>query len=257
MTQAATETAPPPYKLFVIDYPPNDTFGKHIDFKPRISIVLSGNLREVVGKQEEIATPMSLVVKPSYVYHSNKFGPKGARLLSLEFSPQAYDQLQADAPLAHWQWHREPEALRAAFQLFKQYQQGFAFDEIEDLLPDFFAALSPLPNPKGTPPRWLDQFHQQLRQAFAQPLQVKDLAQEWGVHPVYLARIFRQYYGCSIKTFLINRRIYKAMDELTNSNKSITHIALDCGFSDQSHLTRTLRESMGESPAAFRKVLKF
>jgi AraC family transcriptional regulator len=69
-----------------------------------------------------------------------------------------------------------------------------------------------------------------------------------------MARIFRKRYGCSPGDYLRKLRIAAASEELANSDTPIIAIALQNGFSDQSHLTRTFRQYMGVSLAAFRKA---
>jgi AraC-like DNA-binding protein len=50
-------------------------------------------------------------------------------------------------------------------------------------------------------------------------------------------------------------RIDKSIDLLADKEKTIAKIALDCGFNDQSHFTRSFREVMTTTPAKWRKVV--
>ena len=102
-------------------------------------------------------------------------------------------------------------------------------------------------------PSWLKGVEEKLKDGFHRPIQTKTLAAMVEVHPVYLARIFRRHYGCSIKTYLQNLRLEKALQDLSDGKKSIVDIALDAGFSDQSHLNRSLKKSINISPGIFRK----
>ena len=55
------------------------------------------------------------------------------------------------------------------------------------------------------------------------------------------------------KAFLQKLRVEKAIQELSEGKKGLSQIALDAGFSDQSHLTRAVKKALGMSPGAFRK----
>jgi len=54
----------------------------------------------------------------------------------------------------------------------------------------------------------------------------------------------------------VRERVHRAGEMLERTNKSISAIAVSCGFSDQSHLTRVFRASIGSSPAAWRRQRK-
>jgi transcriptional regulator GlxA family with amidase domain len=49
-------------------------------------------------------------------------------------------------------------------------------------------------------------------------------------------------------------RVERAKDLLFNSSLSLSQIAYECGFSDQSHLTRVFSDSIGITPGAWRKA---
>lgn len=53
--------------------------------------------------------------------------------------------------------------------------------------------------------------------------------------------------------FLIGIRLRAARAAIINNNQSIANIAYDCGFSDQSSLTRAMQREMGETPGSLRQ----
>jgi AraC family transcriptional regulator len=81
-----------------------------------------------------------------------------------------------------------------------------------------------------------------------------ELAADVSVHPVHLARAFRKRYLCSVGDYIRKLRIEAACHALLNSDTAIAEIALRSGFSDQSHLCRTLKQYTGMSPRHFRRV---
>jgi AraC family transcriptional regulator len=48
-------------------------------------------------------------------------------------------------------------------------------------------------------------------------------------------------------------RVDWALRELSTSARSLSEIALDAGFADQSHFTRVFKRQVGVSPGAFRR----
>jgi transcriptional regulator GlxA family with amidase domain len=68
-----------------------------------------------------------------------------------------------------------------------------------------------------------------------------------------LERLFKACTGQSPQNYARSLRLRAATWLLTNSGKSISHIATACGFSDASHLGREFRKITGRSPKVFRE----
>lgn len=230
-------------------------FPFHYDRYSRISIILSGGLREVVHDREEFGTAMSIVVKPCDAKHLNEFSPQGARILSIEWDADQTPDLLAIPSLANWQWRHGTAHAAAATQFLTQLYNAKKCSEIEAGIIDLIANLQVGKNSHfKTPPQWLQGIAERLCDEHAEPPQVQQLAAEAGVHPVYLARIFRQFYGCSIKDYLHQFRVRQAVHALASTDTPLVHVALDQGFADQSHLNRLFKREMGLSPGQFRKL---
>jgi AraC-like DNA-binding protein len=56
--------------------------------------------------------------------------------------------------------------------------------------------------------------------------------------------------------WLIEQRIVLSKEKLRDDRLSLTDVALVCGFSDQSHLSREFKRTVGVSPGAWRRALK-
>lgn len=83
-----------------------------------------------------------------------------------------------------------------------------------------------------------------------------DLASRCGLSRSYFVRAFKLSMGTPPHRWLVRARVHRAGEMLERTNKSISAIAVSCGFSDQSHLTRVFRASVGSSPAAWRRQRK-
>lgn len=66
-----------------------------------------------------------------------------------------------------------------------------------------------------------------------------------------LERLFRQYVGPSVKTFSRILRVNRAMRYMSSFNCSLTTIAVDSGYYDQSHFVRDFKALCGISPTAY------
>ena len=104
-------------------------------------------------------------------------------------------------------------------------------------------------------PRWLARVRDELHARYEEVIRVHDLADEAGVHPVHLARVFRRRHGCTVGNYVHRLRIEHACGALGDSKASLSSIALETGFSDQAHFTRRFKELTGMSPGRYRTLV--
>lgn len=84
---------------------------------------------------------------------------------------------------------------------------------------------------------------------------LSELALLVGMSPSHFARKFRQTTGLSLQRFINRRRILRSL-ELLKTDSSLASIALDLGFSSQSHLSRLFSGLTGTTPAKYRKQVR-
>ena len=103
-------------------------------------------------------------------------------------------------------------------------------------------------------PRWLQGVKERLDSGCAEHVSVTELAKIASVHPVYLARRFRDSYGCSIGEYARRRQLRAAEELLLSSQMDLREVALRCGFADQSHFSKAFRRSLGIPPGRYRRA---
>ncbi len=81
---------------------------------------------------------------------------------------------------------------------------------------------------------------------------IDDLARELNISKFHFLNEFKKYSGMTPYQHILNTRIEKAKLLLSQTDKKITEIAHDLGFSDSSHFSRTFKKASGQSPKAFR-----
>ncbi len=241
-----------------VEYAPGLRQIRHAHSEHTVSLVLSGGLRERVGSQEEIAGPLSIVVKPCDTEHQDEFGPKPTRLFRITLGPALARECHCVAThLTSWRWHTASQATPAFLRLLRQARKSTEAGEpeLQDAALDVLSAIAieHRPPPAGTPPRWLLLVRERLQDT-GRP-SVSELARQADVHPVYLARQFRRWYGSSIREYLRSQRVQHAAGVLAARRGTISAASYDAGFSDQAHLCRMFKGTTGLTPAAFRSLL--
>ncbi|MGI9420965.1 MAG: helix-turn-helix transcriptional regulator, partial [Geminicoccaceae bacterium] len=67
-------------------------------------------------------------------------------------------------------------------------------------------------------------------------------------------KLFRKQTGITPNLFLNTLRMERAIDSLTASEKSVTDIGFDLGFSSQASFTRFFTSNVGIAPSDYRRV---
>lgn len=104
----------------------------------------------------------------------------------------------------------------------------------------------------GLPPRQLQQVLDYVDAHLDQNIKLETLAQLLDMSQFHFSRLFKQSLGASPYQYLIQQRVERAKQLLQHSNLTITDIALDCGFSSHSHLSKQFRQVTGMTPKAYR-----
>jgi len=85
--------------------------------------------------------------------------------------------------------------------------------------------------------------------------QVSSIAQQIDFSERTINRQFSNAVGLSPKQYSSIIRLRRAMECLADPNYAISSIAVDCGYSDQAHMTRELKNYMGQTPTRLQKSI--
>src|ERR671933_549166 len=91
-----------------------------------------------------------------------------------------------------------------------------------------------------------------MDRAYAEPLDVRAVAAVAHLSEAHFIRSFRATFGETPHRYLQRRRVERSMFLLRETDRLITDICFDVGFSSLGTFSRTFREIMGESPSAYR-----
>jgi AraC-like DNA-binding protein len=86
------------------------------------------------------------------------------------------------------------------------------------------------------------------------PVSLAGASELAGMHPAHFVRAFRKHVGMTPGAYRRRERIRAVSRLLLETQSSLSRIAQDCGFSDQSHLGNVFRESTGISPHRYRRA---
>jgi AraC-like DNA-binding protein len=87
---------------------------------------------------------------------------------------------------------------------------------------------------------------------FADGVRVADLAEAAGCSADRLERAMRRVLGVSPKQYVLRLRAEQAANLLVTTDRPIAVVAAECGYYDQSQLTRQFRDHIGMTPREYR-----
>lgn len=113
---------------------------------------------------------------------------------------------------------------------------------------------SAVPRP-GALARWQERRAKELLAAnLSGRITLEELARSCELSVRHFTRAFRGSTGMSAHAWLLELRVDRAKDLLANSRRPLIDVALDCGFADQSHMTRVFQRAVGLTPKAWRRL---
>ena len=106
----------------------------------------------------------------------------------------------------------------------------------------------------GRRPAWLAEAQRIVRAEYTAGIDCRDIAARVGVHPVRLSREFRIAYRVTMTELALRLRVEHAARLLRTTRRPLVAIALDAGFTDQSHLAKAFRRLTGTTCARYRRA---
>ena len=250
--------APSPLRLVSSPYAAGTRHAVHSHDELQITLVLRGHLRERVGDRAEDAAALSVVVKDPGVMHADDFGPDGALTARLAIDNSVFADLVEHPSRAHeWRWLHNGFVAKPFLRVVARALDGhrrFAVDD-DDIL-DLVALISARQavDVTGEPPAWIRDAVAQMTDGWKPGLGVGDVARAAGVHPVYLARSLRRWFGISGAELMRRTRLARAARAIADADQTVSTVAHDTGFTDESHLWREFSRATGVTPGRFRRL---
>ncbi len=93
-----------------------------------------------------------------------------------------------------------------------------------------------------------------MNEQFPSSLEMSQLSEVAGLSHSQFNRRFKALYKMSPSNYLQRVRVHEACRRLVAGDQAASEIALESGFYDQAHMTRTFKKILGVTPIEFRKM---
>ena len=228
---------------------------RHRHASSHFVLVVRGVYITEARNQDALYGPGTLIYNPTGTAHRDRFDGGQGAFLTITPSPSVARLLDACVPVPLIIHHAQ--AIAAAIRTRKLLlQDGLLQPELlDDCCLDLAGTMSDgFETETRHLPSWLVKARELMRDCCLAGITVGAVANRVGVHPVHLARAFRRYFHVSPGEYLSRCRISRARELLQTTTLPLTEIAIETGFSEQSHLTHAFRRETAMTPAAYRRL---
>lgn len=231
------------FRVSDVAFAPGKRLPRHSHPHGCIAVVVEGAVDKTFARVSGTAAQGAVITMPPEEPHVDAFGRAGARIVVAE-SP-------ADEAVA---LDRDWTCLLIATKIARELEAPDSFTPlaIEGLALELAAAARRLGGPGA--PQWLQGARDLALERALEPVSVVEIAAELDVDPRLLARGFHEHFGASIGEYVRNARLDWAAARLVQTDASLATLALEAGFADQSHFTRSFKRRTGLPPGKYRRA---
>ncbi|MEX2282187.1 MAG: AraC family transcriptional regulator [Gemmatimonadota bacterium] len=216
-----------------------------------LCFVYDGAFEERTPRGSTLMSSGMLRASPAGDVHELRFSTAGSGCLLLLIEHELADDIRLPGERRFY----EPVAMSDLIAPLRDSIAGGSALNAELITLELLARLSHEPiRTQRARPAWLMRVRDTLHAAAPHPPSTRALADAAGFHPVYVARAFRHWFGCSLAEYSRRLRLEYARQRLLEPGLPIAQVAIAAGYADQSHLHREVRRRIGSTPAAVRRA---
>jgi AraC family transcriptional regulator len=240
-------------------YAPGCTHAWHTHAEPTFFVLIDGDHRDHTRRRAHDQPALTAAFHPTSEPHMTAVGPHGLLGLNLEFKDDwlVRHHLRGRDLAGYRLLDSAPTRLVTLRLLAAAFGPGpFAESDLDTAALELLAPVAaPIALPRSVQcPRWFRRAEEFLRESFHLAVSLRDAASEAGVHPVHLARVFKQARGVSVGQYLRILRLAEAGRLVLQEGCSLVTAAGRAGFADQAHFTRRCAAALGCSPGTLSVV---
>ncbi|MDQ0593005.1 AraC family transcriptional regulator [Chryseobacterium ginsenosidimutans] len=230
----------------------------HYHQNPYFTFLLQGNMTEGNKKETYDCSAGTLLYHHWEDAHYNIKPDIFTRGFHIEITEKWFENFQLSKDNIEGSFNiKNPDLKLLTHKIFKETKlNDHSFElTINQLLLDIFSQLSNQKDNSQKKPIWVKQIDEILHENFTEKLSLTELSKTLNIHPMHLSRDFQKYFRCNLGEYVRKLKVEKSL-KLLNQYESLSELALECGFSDQSHFIRCFKENIGITPLKYRKILK-
>lgn len=238
-----------------------------------LGLVVSGDRRGITPTQCYSYHAGDVTVMPPYLYHRSipesdapyefyliKFTPEIMQPFFDKVGKNIFEELYEEKVHRFTEEYRE--IIRRMFdEMLQEYEKGAPYKELvlQGMLFRLLTTIwenrltSETKYFKGPLSEPLINAIYRIEKDYAQPLTLEEVASEAGFSAAHFSRVFHAQLGMSFTDYLSTVRIRHVQEQLVCTDRSITEIALSCGYCHGDYLATQFKRKVGMTPTQFRR----
>ncbi len=230
----------------------------HFHENAYFTFILTGKLLEGNKKSTYNCDTGSLLFHNWQEAHYN-IKPEGyTRGFHIEIDQKWFDSYEIRTDLINGSLNLDsPRMKMLMYNIFRESKLSSESGQtaIDALLLDLFTTISGINELSDKKrPAWANKI-EDLLIGTKEDRTLSELAGLLGIHPVHLSRDFNKYFGTNLGDYIRTIKVQKALSMLPDTDLSLTRIALECNFADQSHFIRSFKAQHQITPSVYRRLL--
>lgn len=153
-------------------------------------------------------------------------------------------------------WLLRPRELFQVQRSLTQLRRGDVLDVTLAAEASRAALTRAFPLPCASHPTPFLQARHRLASNSHENLKLEELAEEARCSPFHLIRLFSRHVGTTPHQYRLDLRLATALTRLHDARVSLADLAIELGFSSQSHFGEVFRQAVGISPGQARAALR-
>ena len=219
---------------------------EHAHDWPVLSIFVLGRYSNTTELGEALIAGPSAILYGAKAAHGNTVGAVGFEQIEIEFDPAWLGGTPIpEASVSRWLGGRTGAEARTLARFCMQNLEG---QQLRALLRRFLERAG---SETAQTPGWVENASRRLGEDAS--LRVVELAGEMQRHPSWLGTAYKRATGEGPMETAARLRLERAARLLRETDQSAASIAIEAGFCDQSHMSRTFRRLLGRLPSEIRK----
>lgn len=225
----------------------------HCHENPHFSLVIGGGNIEKRRSTSFERLPGMVTFYHAGEAHQNSYRASGSSHINIEITSAFLQNNSLDIEQRSKSWLSQPDAAMLILKMYKESQTAddFSADTIKLLL---FELLSDDNMDGKYRPSWVNKLEKLLNDHWNETPSLNDLSAAAGVHAITISKHFGKYFGCTFGQYMRKQKVARAIMLMKRTDATLTEIAYECGFADQSHFIRTFKQLTGLLPREYQRL---
>jgi len=230
----------------------------HYHENPYFTFILQGNVIEGNKKETYNCAAGTLLFHNWHEAHYN-IKPKGfTRGFHIELEKGWFDSFEINTAKLQGSINiSDPAVKTLMYNIFSESKLSGNSNAlaVDGLVTELFGRMAGVREDLyKTTPAWVSRVKELLHNS-NEDWKLYDLARTLDIHPVHLSRNFSKYFNCNLGDYIRTIRLQQSLTLLPETDLSLTDIALQCRFADQSHFIRSFKALYHVTPSQYRNLL--